>query len=274
MARKATKKATRRTPRSKKKTKPQRPRVHARKSNGKGAPRTHPAARARDIMTSKVLTVGPDTDVREVARLLVENSISGVPVAGPGGALVGIVTEGDLMRRSEIETERSRSWWLRFFQTPDSVATEFVKSHARKVADVMTRNVISVGPDTPLREIATTLEGHRIKRVPVLRDGKLVGIVSRANLVQALASLPAAAGKAGRRSDESIREAIEDKLREQAGGRDLINVVIQNGTVDLWGFVDSDVKKKAARVVAEGTPGIRKVNDHLTVRQFVESTMV
>jgi CBS domain-containing protein len=276
MAKRATKKAvkpaTKRAAKSRRTIKRQKTRVLAHKGNGKAVARAHPAARARDVMTSKVITVRPDAEVRDVARLLVQKGISGVPVMSAEGDLLGIVSEGDLLRRSEIGSERDRSWWLRFFATPDTLAKEFVKSHALKVADVMTREVISVEPDTPLRDIATTLEDHRIKRVPVVRDGNLVGIVSRANLVQALASLPAAAGKPGRTSDESIRRAIEDNLREQTGGQDVINVVIQNGTVDLWGFVDSDAKKKAARVVAETTPGIRKVNDHLTVRHFVAGT--
>ncbi len=272
MIKRTIKRTARKATRPGKTTGKQKTRVLARNGKGKALARTPAAATAKDIMTSKVITVPPETDVREVARLLVEKGISGVPVVSGGGDLLGIVSEGDLLRRSEIASERDRSWWLGLFATPDTVANEFVKSHALKVADVMTRNVISVAPDTPLRDIATTLEDHRIKRVPVLRNGHLVGIVSRANLVQALASLPATAAKPKGRSDDSIRQTIEDRLSEQSRGRGLINVVIQNGTADLWGFVDSDAEKKAARVVAETTPGIRAVHDHLTVRHFVAGT--
>lgn len=253
----------------KKKAKKKMTTAHPRKARGKAVSRTRPAVIAKDIMMRKVVTVGPDAQVRDVAKLLVEKGISGVPVVSAGGELLGIVSEGDLMRRSEIETDRSRSWWLRFFAAADDLAAEFVKSHALKVADVMTRDVISVGPDTPLRDIATILEKHRIKRVPIMRRGKLIGIVSRANLVQTLASLPSATSRPRSRSDESVRRVIDDNLSRSPWGRSVINAVVQNGTVDLWGFVDSDEEKKAARVLVETTPGVRVVNDHVTVRKFI-----
>ena len=149
--------------------------------------------RAMDVMTTNVITVGPDTSVQAVAALLAERGISGVPVVDSANRLVGILSEGDLLHRVETGTEsppdrrsgRRRSWWLDTIGSDEELARDYVKSHGRTAKDVMTRDVISVSDTTELADIATMLETKRIKRVPVLRDGKLVGIVSRANLVRA-----------------------------------------------------------------------------------------
>src|SRR5271166_3644258 len=148
--------------------------------------------RAMDVMTTHVITVGPDTSVQEVAKILSERSISGVPVVDAENRLIGIVSEGDLLHRVETGTERRvqrrrRSWWLDTIGSDEELARQYIKSHGRTAKDVMTREVISVSDTTELADIAMLLETKRIKRVPVLRDGKLVGIVSRANLVRALA---------------------------------------------------------------------------------------
>ena len=144
--------------------------------------------KARDVMVSPVITVKPNSSVREIAKTLLEKRISAVPVIDDGGKLVGMISEGDLMHRSEAGTERQRSWWLRLMAGDDVLAADYVKAHGRKVADVMTQNIITATPDTPLDEIAVLLEMNSIKRVPIVKDGQLVGIVSRANLVQAVAS--------------------------------------------------------------------------------------
>ncbi len=144
--------------------------------------------KAADVMVSKVITVGVDASIGEVAGILLSNHISGVPVVGEKGEVVGIVSEGDLMRRPETGTTRRPSWWLALLSSDRSSAGEYIKSHSRKVADVMTRNVISATPDTSLGDIAAMLERNRIKRVPIFDGGKLVGIVTRANILQALAS--------------------------------------------------------------------------------------
>src|SRR6516165_92811 len=148
----------------------------------------HAAMKAADVMVPKVITVGVDATIGEVADTLLSHHISGAPVVGEKGELVGIVSEGDLMRRPETGTERRPSWWLALLSSDRASATEYIKSHSRKVADVMTREVISAGPDTSLGDIAAMLERNRIKRVPILDGGKLVGIVTRANILQALAS--------------------------------------------------------------------------------------
>ena len=141
---------------------------------------------AADVMVSNVITVRSDAAVEQIAEILLTNRISAVPVVDESGRLVGIVSEGDLIHRVEAGTERHRAWWLELLSARDILEHEFIKSHARKAADLMTRPVITVQPDTPLSDLAALLEKHRIKRVPVVQDGKLVGIVSRANLIQAL----------------------------------------------------------------------------------------
>jgi CBS domain-containing protein len=145
-----------------------------------------PKMRAADVMTTDVVTVGPDACVVEVAETLLASRIGAVPVIGERGELVGIVSEGDLMRRPETRTERRRAWWLEAFVGRRTLANDYVQANAQKVGDIMTRNVVTATPDTPLGEIAALLERHHIKRVPVVRDGKVLGIVSGANLIQAL----------------------------------------------------------------------------------------
>jgi CBS domain-containing protein len=224
--------------------------------------------KARDIMVEHVITVGPDMDVHAVANTLVMNGISALPVVGVDGKLIGIVSEGDLVRRMEIDTERRRSWWLDMLTSRQTLAAEYVKSHARKVKDVMTHDVVTAGPDTPLQEIASLLETHGIKRVPIMEDGQLIGIVSRANLVQAIASrAPEVADSEP--ADEALREVIIAKLRSKRWGTGVVNVIVQRGVVDLWGFVDNADERQAIRVAAEATPGVRAVNDNLRVQHFV-----
>ena len=221
--------------------------------------------KARDVMISPVITVKPSSSVREVAKTFLERRISAVPVVDDQGKLVGIVSEGDLMHRSEAGTERRRSWWLRGLTGDETLAAEYVKAHARKVADVMTRNVITASPDTPLHEIAALLEKNSIKRVPIVRDGALVGIVSRANLIQAVAStrkeleVPL--------SDTTIRDQILNHLKNQSWAHTgLLNVTVNDGVVNLWGMANSDVERAAIRVAAETISGVRAVNDHLSTR--------
>jgi CBS domain-containing protein len=220
--------------------------------------------KAADVMVSSVISVRSDATVQEVADVLLKNRISGVPVIGSEGELVGIVSEGDLVRRPEAGTLRRSSWWLSLFGSNQELASEYIKSHSRKVADVMSQSVVTASPDTPVADIATLLEKHGIKRVPIVKDGKVVGIVSRANLLQALACLrnvPAAST-----DDASIRAKLSSKLeREQWTKPALINLIVHDGTVDLWGIVDSQTEKKAVRVLVESTPGVRAVNDNLII---------
>ena len=219
---------------------------------------------ASDIMSIPVISVAPGTPVKEVAALLLERRISGVPVVEEG-QLVGLISEGDLLRRHEIGTERAKrtgSWWLRMFsgeQTP----TEYIKAHARFARDVMTREVFTVTPETPLAEIATVLESRGIKRVPVMRGGQMLGIVSRANLVQALAGMPAATVRVTPPADQAIRGRLQSELeRHSWWNRVASNVIVTDGVVHYFGMFDSDDQQDAARVAAENIPGVRGVEDH------------
>lgn len=221
--------------------------------------------KARDVMVSPVVTVKPSCPVKEVAGILLERRISGVPVVDDEGRLVGIVSEGDLLHRAETGTERKHSWWLSIVAGDGALAADYAKSHARKVADVMTRKLVTATPDTPLDEIAMLLESHSIKRVPIVENGQLVGIVSRANLIQAVAS--ARKGLEIPASDTAIRDRLMSHLKAQRWAHTgLLNVIVNDGVVDLWGFANSTTEKKAVRVAAESTPGVRAVNDHLLVR--------
>jgi CBS domain-containing protein len=221
--------------------------------------------KARDVMVSPVITVKPSSSVKEVAKIFLERRVSAAPVIDDQGKLVGIVSEGDLMHRAEAGTERHRSWWLRALTAEETLAAEYIKAHGRKVADVMTRDVITAAPDTPLHEIAALLEKKSIKRVPIVKNGHLVGIVSRANLIQAVAStrkeleIPL--------SDNAIRDKLLAHLQGQAWAHTLLlNVTVNGGVVDLWGITGSEAERKAIRVAAESTPGVSAVNDNLITR--------
>lgn len=218
---------------------------------------------ASDIMSSPVITVGPDTAVRHIAALLYKHRISAVPVM-ENGKLVGIVSEADLLHRHEIGTDgvaRSGSWWLRLLSADQSVA-EYVKSHATRARDIMTRDVLSVAPDTSLAKIATLLEKRGVKRVPVLQDGRLVGIVSRSNLVQALAA-KGRAMNVGNTGDGAIHARLCAEFERRSWWRSTTsNVVVTDGIVRYFGTIDSEDQRQAARVAAENVPGVRAVEDH------------
>lgn len=219
---------------------------------------------AHDVMTPDVVFVGPDMPVTDVARLLVENRISAVPVL-KDGRLIGIVSEGDLFRRAELGTERHRSHWLDMFASGTALASEYVKSRGQTAEDVMTRDVVTVAPHTAVRDIADTLETRHIKRVPVLDGDRLVGIVSRANLIQALAMQPATASATAPTSDRAIRDALFKEMAQQkwAFSPTSSNVTVENGVVYLWGAVLSDAQREAMIVAARAIPGVRGVEDRM-----------
>lgn len=218
--------------------------------------------RARDVMTVDVVTVSPETSVTEVARLMLDMRISGLPVVDAAGQLVGIISEGDLMRRAELITER-RPWWEALASSPEEKAHDYTKAHGMKVADVMTKEVVAIDVHEPLDRIAMLFEGKGIKRAPVVADGRLVGIVSRANLLQGLAA--AKTTEAGP-NDSDIRSAILETAREDAGVRaSLVDVTVHSGIAYLWGNVASEAERDAVRVAAETAEGVREVRDHLRV---------
>jgi CBS domain-containing protein len=220
---------------------------------------------AQDVMTADIVTVTAETAVPEIAALLLEHRISAVPVVDAGGGVLGIVSEGDLMHRPEAGTERRRrSWWLALFRDQEDLAKEFVKTHGLRAADVMTRAVVTVREDTPLPAIAQTLEEQRIKRVPVVREGRLVGIVSRADLLRAVAAGKGSAEPAPKPDDRAIRERLLETIRSAEWVTDtFVNVMVIDGVVHLWGGFESEVQRDALRVAAERIPGVREVKDHL-----------
>lgn len=218
--------------------------------------------KARDVMVAPVITVKATAQVKDVAQLLIARGISAVPVVDDHDELVGILSEGDLMHRAETGTERRISWWMRLFTSDEMLAADYVKAHASKVADVMTRDVITATPDTPLHQIATLMEKHSVKRVPILENGQLAGIVTRANLVQAVAS--AGKGLDVPLSDTVIRDKIMAQLRQQPWAHTgLLNVTVSDGIVDLWGVTESEAERKAILVAAECAPGVSAVHDHM-----------
>lgn len=221
---------------------------------------------AKDIMTDNVITVREDTPVDDIAGLLLKHRISGMPVVDEKNNIVGLVSEGDLMRQPGIEAERPRSWWLQLMTSSQEQAADFIKSHGLRAEQVMTRNIITVNADTGIADIAQLLEKHRIKRVPVVENGKLVGIISRANLLQALAAhrhgdkLAATAAQDDRTIRQDILAAIRKKGWLTHGSP---NVIVSEGRVEIWGWVDSEDERRALLLAVESIPGVRKVEDHL-----------
>ena len=212
-------------------------------------------------MVRAVATSTPETTVEKVARLMINLRISGVPVLDRNGQLAGIVTEGDLLRRAETGTERRRSRWCQWFSANSRLAAEYIKSHSRRVEDVMSREVVSVGELASLGEIAELMETKQIKRIPIVHGGKIVGIVSRADLLQVLAS--GGVMSANEDSDRLIRERLLAALREQEWAKPTeSNVVVSGGIVHFWGTVGSEQEKRALRVVAENIPGVGGIEDH------------
>ncbi len=222
---------------------------------------------ASDIMTANVVTVGPDANIAEAVALMIEHRVSALPVV-KDGAVVGIISEGDLLRRVETDTDPKRSRWLEFFSSPERMAQEYVRGHARTVSAVMSSPVVTVDAEAPIRDVANLLETKGIKRVPVTFNGRMVGIISRANLLRALASRlkPEAAGD--RSDDRKIRAALEDELRGKPWAPALgqFNIVVEDGVVHLWGWVPPGAERQALIVAAQNTPGVKAVEDHLLAR--------
>jgi len=217
-----------------------------------------------DVMTQPVISVTPETTIAEAAGLLLQHRISGLPVVDPGGSVVGIVTEGDLLRRTETGTARRHARWLEFLIAPGRLAQEYTNANARKVEEVMSADVVAVAPRDPLAEVVRLMERRHIKRVPVIEAGRLVGIISRANLVQALVqNLPRqATGKTA--TDGEIREHILGEIAKQPWGpRASVEVRVEGGIAELHGAITDERERTALRVLAENSPGVTAVRDHL-----------
>jgi len=219
--------------------------------------------KARDVMVRDVVTAHPDMKVSEAIELLAEHDVSALPVVDDDDRVVGVISEADLVRREEIGSVKHRPWWLEAITPATTLAEEFAKAHGRRVEEVMSSDVVSASEDASLAEIAALLEKHRIKRVPIIEDGKLVGIVSRSNLIQAMAASHPQAPVATE-SDHNIRLELLSRLGEQDwtdfGDR---NVIVTGQTVHLWGLVGSPEERKALVALAEGVPGVARVSDEM-----------
>jgi CBS domain-containing protein len=218
--------------------------------------------RAHQIMTRSVITIAPDATVLEAAKTMLQHHVSGLPVVDAAGQLVGIVSEGDFIRRSEIGTQRKRGRWLKFLLGAGLTATDYVHEHGRKVSEVMTTDPITVVEDATLEQIVTSMETNGVKRLPVMRGDKLVGIVSRANLLQAVASLtrdipdPTA-------DDDHIRSRIIAAIEKNDWSPFGLNVIVRDGIVHLSGVITDESSRQAAMVATENIAGVKKVHDHL-----------
>jgi CBS domain-containing protein len=220
---------------------------------------------AQDAMTMDVLTVGPDATVREIAGLLVRHRISAVPVVAADGEVVGIVSQTDLGHRSETGTEKRRKWWLDAFIDADTKAREYLKSHGRHARDVMTRPIVSVPRDASLSKVAEMLDTHRIRQVPVIEDGKLVGMISRSDLVRKLAEA-AIAAPAATAGDDALQDAIWAEINARKWLQAAhINVTVKDGTVELWGAVESAEQRHALRVLVEAVGGVQTVVNNVGI---------
>jgi len=218
-------------------------------------------------MTKPVISVTAETTIAEAARLMLQHRISGLPVIDAKGSAVGIVTEGDLLRRSELGTERHRPRWVELLLGPGRLASDYVDAHARTVGDVMTNELVSVPPQARLPEVVQIMEKRHVKRVPVIENGILVGIVSRANLVRALVhtlTRTAAADAAATATDSEIRERILAEIgKEPWGPRFSVDVSVENGIVELHGSITDERERAALQVVAKNTPGVKDVRDRI-----------
>jgi len=218
--------------------------------------------RAHQVMTRPVITVTPDTSIIDAANIMLQRHVSGLPVVDAAGKLVGVVSEGDFIRRSEIGTGRKRGRWLRFILGPGRSASDFVHEHGMKVSEVMTKSPLTITEDTALAEIVQLMEKNHIKRLPVMRGTQVVGIVSRSNLLQAVASLarqvpdPTA-------DDDHIRNRVIDTLEKNDWCPFGLSVIVKDGIVHLNGVITEERSRQAAVVAAETIDGVKKVHDHL-----------
>ena len=214
-----------------------------------------------DIMTHEVITVRADATVSEAASIMLKERISGLPVVSHSKTLLGIVTEGDLLRRVESGTQKTRPHWLEFIVGPKVLAGEYIHSHARLVDDVMTRGVAVATEDMALDEAVDLMERGGVKRLPVVRDGRVVGIVARANFLHAIAASPPQAKS--ETNDKLIREQLERELSHHSWNAHQFHIVIKDGVVDVWGFIKQERFRDAIRVAAQNVPGVKSVRDHL-----------
>jgi CBS domain-containing protein len=227
-----------------------------------------------DVMTRNVISISPDATVEEAVNMMLSRHISGLFVVDKAGDLAGVVTEGDLLRREELGTQRNRPWWLRLLASPSRQAADFTRANGRHVRDIMTEDVLSIGQDAPLEDVVATMEKNRIKRLPVTADGRVVGVVSRADLLRALIGRvrnvePLAT------DDRTIRTEILNALEGQPWApMTTLNVTVANGVVDVWGTITNEEERHGIHVIVDNTPGVKTVHDHLVYIEPYTGTVI
>jgi CBS domain-containing protein len=228
-----------------------------------------------DVMTRNVITVGPDATVEDAAKLMLERHVSGLVVATDAGQLAGIVTEHDLLRRAELGTERQRSWWQRIITSVGHQAADFTHAHGRRVSDVMTKDVVTAGAETPLEELVALMEQNHIKRVPVTENGIVAGVVSRADLLRALITSSEDAAPSVPTDDRSVRQAIADALGKTGWAPvSTLGVEVKDGVAELSGVITTDAERRAICVLAENTPGVTRVIDRMVLVEPMSGTVI
>jgi CBS domain-containing protein len=218
---------------------------------------------ALDIMTSPVISTSADTSIQDLATLLLDNHISAVPIVSADGEIEGIVSEGDLIKQIGADDEHRKSWWLAFLSDNVDQARDYVKSHGKTAGDVMVKQVISVPEDCPVEKISAILESNRIKRVFVVRDKKIVGVVSRANLLHALASAKPREGV--EMDDRALRKSLLEEIEKTGIRTQFVNAIVTDKTADIYGTVQTSEEKKALTVATKNVPGLKEVNLHVGI---------
>jgi CBS domain-containing protein len=223
--------------------------------------------KAADVMTLGAATVRPGDSVARAAQMMLQYGVSGLPVVDDDGRIVGMITERDFLRRAELGTERKRPRWAEFLFGTAELADDYVRSHARTVEEVMTRDVVTVEADTPLSKVVDIMERRDFKRLPVLRDGRLAGIISRANLLRAVARRPDEI-PAAQVDDRVIRDRIIEEIEKQPWApQGALDVNVRNGVVELRGTLADESVRRAVRVAAENVPGVQEVKDDIQIIQ-------
>jgi CBS domain-containing protein len=220
--------------------------------------------RVHQIMTRNVVAVSPETTIVEAAKIMLQHHVGGLPVVDATGKLVGMVSDGDFIRRTEIGTEQRRGRWFSRAFARNRIAADFVRAHGRKVGDIMTPNPVTVAEDTPLEQVVEVMEANNVKRLPVIDGDRLVGIVAYADFVQAIAAL-AHQIPGPTSDDDTLGDQISAAIDKAALHPCRFTVVVRSGVVHLNGVVKDDKMRQAARVAAECVPGVRQVHDHLWI---------
>ncbi|SER52792.1 BON domain-containing protein [Faunimonas pinastri] len=231
--------------------------------------------RAADIMTVPVISVSPETSLKDAVELMLQHHVSGLPVTDADGRLAGVISEADLLCRKELGTERRHARWLEFIFGAGHFAEDYARSRGRQVNEVMTSRVVTGSPETPLETVVDLMNRHRIKRLPIVESGRLVGIVSRSDVLHALAGALAEVNLAVQPDDAALRKAILDKL----GGHGwaptaLINVQVQDGEVELRGTLTDERERTPIRIAIENIPGVKAIQDHLISVEPISGTVI